>query len=161
MLLSIITAILFRPSVLIFLGVLVAAAAGLFYLRGPAVLMKWVMDARVWLAIAGFATILAVGDLRKANDDLKGQVETQRIELQGKDDAAEVLERRVVVREIRTRQASTIREATQNAQPDEVVDATLDAISQVQDGGLDGRSKPVPERVRDAGGKAPDGNVVP
>lgn len=165
--LSIFLAVLLRPSVLILLGLLVVAGLTLLYVRGPASLLKWVMDARVWLAIAGFATILAVGDLKKDNADLKAENERQELVIQGKADAQATIEVRQRVREARARQSTTIRDATAHAaatsEPEEIIDATLDAIAQVQEGGLDGRKRadpqPEPERVRES--KRPDGNVAP
>lgn len=165
MLTSILFAILFRPSVLIFIGLLVVAALAVAFLFGPRALLKWALDARVWLAVAGFATILAIGDLKKENAKLKEEVARQELVLQGKQDAQATLEVRRQARERRTTQATTIRDATTRAadKPSEVIDATLDAIAQVQDGGLDGRKRTDPEPradgVRDA--KRPDGNVAP
>lgn len=166
-LLSILFAILLRPSVLVFLGVLAVLAVSVFYISGPKALLKWALDARVWLAIAGFSTILAIGDLKKENTALKAEVAQHAFALQGKEDAQATLEVRHRAREARTRESTTIRDATSRSshQPEEVIDATLDAIAQVQAGGLDGRkrpdSQPQPERVRNDQGKQPDGNVAP
>jgi len=165
MLFHILTAILLRPSVIGLLVVLALAAVAVFYFMGPKALLKWALDARVWLAIAGFAAILAVTDLQKENKALKEDVARQELVLEGKKDAQATIEVRRKAREVRAHESTSIRDATAQAaqsNPAEVIDATLDAIAQVQDGGLDGRKHAVsqskPDGVRD---KAPDGDVAP
>lgn len=162
--LSILFAILLRPSVMIFLGVIVVAAVALVYFKGPKAVLKWALDGRVWLAIAGFVVFLSFGDLKKENAELRERVDLQEQVITSKEDATQTIIVREAARQQRAGESTTIRDATTShqAQPEEVIDATLDAIAQVQDGGLDGRSparpvEPQPDGVR----KHPDGSVAP
>ena len=158
---DILTAIIFRPSVLVMMGILGLAALALVYFSGPKALLKWAMDARVWLVIGGFATVLAVMDLREENTTLKQKVDDHELIMEAKEDAQASIAVRQRARETRDKQATHVRNATsQAAQTDGVLDATLDAIAEVQAGNLDGRqrSPDQPVVVRD---KAPDGDVRP
>lgn len=158
--LTLLGAILMRPSVIIFLVLLALGAAFLVWRGGLDLLIRWACDARVWLAVAGFCTILAVSDLSKANKDLKQRVDNAELSIDAKDDNAEVLDARATYRASRQAQTNRIRDRITHAEPAQQVDAALDEIAAIQDEARppepDDRS--LLDRVLD---REPDGVVAP
>ena len=146
-----------QPAVLFALAAAGGAAALLFYTSGPQALLKIVMNVKTWAVIAVVMLGLAVVDLKKSNDKLEQQIAHSNEVVISKDDAAKSVAKREKLAVRRQAEKTRIQEALTHAEPEEVYDATLDAIAEVQRGSS-ADAKPVPERVQH---DRPDGVVRP